>query len=245
MHYHIDSPTATVKDFAAPGHSSRGPSHSRHEAQSPSQWSEASWGSSPRSPVPIPHAPHLRNVSLPHPNAAPRHPSYDYDDASASGPPSGSVVALHPLLSYDPNARMRFNVAQDLSYIQLRPGCSPRMLQELALSPSAPRLLITFPSIPAWPIEVANPRGVTVTDVLGRIRDVLNRPVTQHELVTQFPWAATSAAESFRARTRADPGEYAQGVKRLDIIGPNYFFVGLTRARDGQDRWDIHFSASA
>ncbi|KIJ59990.1 hypothetical protein HYDPIDRAFT_117902 [Hydnomerulius pinastri MD-312] len=97
-----------------------------------------------------------------------------------------------------------------------------------------------MPEFPSWPIEVVNARGVTVSDVLVRIRDVLNRSVSPMETAV-----SGIASEYFRARTRADPREFAQGVKRMDFLGPNVFFLGLSRAYDGQDRWDVHFSSSA
>ncbi|KAH7908895.1 hypothetical protein BJ138DRAFT_1156591 [Hygrophoropsis aurantiaca] len=151
-------------------------------------------------------------------------------------------MALHPLLCYDPTARLMFNVTRDTRYVQLRPECSPRMLQAPALTPPVPRLLITITGFPAWAIEVVNPRGVTVSDVLGRIFDTLNCPVSQQE-ITQYPAAmVTSAGHSFRARTQMVPQEYAQGVKRVDFIAPKVFFVGLTKCRSGHDRWEVHFS---
>jgi len=88
---------------------------------------------------------------------------------------------------------------------------------------------VTIPKLPAWTIEVTNPHGITVNDVLLKIREMLNRSVASHEM--QRP-------------SHADPREHAQGVKGVDFLGPKVFFAGLTRARDGSDSWDLHFSQS-
>lgn len=150
------------------------------------------------------------------------------------------MMVLHPLLSRGPN--MMFNVTLDLAFVQLRPGCPPTRLWELAVQPNVSRMIITIPGLPAWTIEVVNPHGVTVNDVLLKIRETLNRGVSSHEMQMQPPQAASAAIDSFRARSRADQREHAQGVKRLDFLSPKIFFVGLTRARDGSDSWNIHFS---
>ncbi|OAX34422.1 hypothetical protein K503DRAFT_444548 [Rhizopogon vinicolor AM-OR11-026] len=146
-------------------------------------------------------------------------------------------MALHPLLDCGPN--LMFNVARDLAYVRLRPDCSPTRLQEPAVHPSISHMTIAI--FETWSIEVMvmNPRGITVHDVLFRIREHLNRSVAAHEM--HGPLHAV-AMHSFRARCRADPREHAQGVKRVDFLGPKVFFNGLTRARDGSDSWDLHFS---
>lgn len=151
-----------------------------------------------------------------------------------------SMMVLHPLLSRGPN--MMFNITLDLAFVQLRPGCPPTRLWELAVQPNVSRMSITISGLPAWTIEVVNPHGVTVNDVLLKIRETLNRGVSSHEMQMQPPHAASAAIDSFRARSRADQREHAQGVKRLDFLSPKIFFFGLTRARDGSDSWNIHFS---
>ncbi|KAG1816083.1 uncharacterized protein BJ212DRAFT_1272293 [Suillus subaureus] len=212
---------------------------------SSSSHSHKSWGStsstSPASPAPAPstphlhpvslpismtYAPHLHTVSLPHPNAHLHQPPVSF---------------LHPLLSRGPN--IMFNITLDLARVQLRPDCPPARIWEFAVQPQVSRMTIIMSELPAWVIEVINPHGITVNDVLLKIRETLNRGVTSHEMQMHRPSHAVNAAiDSFRARTRADQREHALGVKRLDFLGPKIFFVGLTRARDGSDSWNIHFS---
>lgn len=100
-------------------------------------------------------------------------------------------------------------------------------------------MTIAIFELPAWSIEVINPHGITVNDVLLKIRELLNRSVGSHEM--RGPSHAV-AIDSFWARSRADPREHAQGVKRIDFLGPKIFFAGLSKARDGSDSWDLHFS---
>lgn len=136
-----------------------------------------------------------------------------------------------------------FNITLDLAYVQLRPDCPPNRVWEFAVQPTVSRMTIIIPELPAWIIEVVNPQGITVNDVLLKIRETLNRGVTSHEMQMHRPSHAVNAAiDSFRARSRADQREHALGVKRLDFLGPKVFFAGLTRARDGSDSWNIHFS---
>lgn len=82
---------------------------------------------------------------------------------------------------------------------------------------------------------------MSVYDVLVRIRDVLDRSVSPTEMGAMVSTFTVSASEYSRARTRADPREFAQGVKRIDFLGPNVFFAGLSRSMDGQDRWEVRF----
>lgn len=150
------------------------------------------------------------------------------------------ILALNPLLSYAGRPPVYFNVSQDIQHIRLSHGCSPSLLQAHALNHPSTQLHIHFPEFPYWSVEVTNSRGVTVYDVLVRIHETLNRSVSPQEAsVSPF------ASEYFRARTRADPREYAQGVKRVDFLGPNVFFAGLSQSRDAPNRWDVRFCPSA
>jgi len=189
-------------------------------------------------PIPITNAPHLHTVSLPHPNAHLHQPPVPYQHSSTT---HSSMIVLHPLLSRGPN--IMFNITRDLACIQLRPDCPPNRIWEFAVQPTVSRMTIIISELPAWIIEVMNPHGITVNDVLHKIWETLNRGVASHEMQMHRPSHAVNAAvESFRARSRADQREHALGVKRLDFLGPRIFFVGLSIARDGSDSWNIHFS---
>lgn len=217
---------------------------------SSSSHSHKSWGSPSQAPIPntphlhpvslpvsITNAPHLHTVSLPHPNALFHQSPIPHQHSSTA---HSSMMVLHPLLSHGPN--MMFNVTLDLACVQLRQGCPSTRLWEFAVQPKLSRMSITISELPAWTIEVVNPHGITVNDILLKIRETLNRGVTSHEMQMQPPHAVSAAIDSFRARSRADQREHAQGVKRFDFLSPKLFFVGLTRARDGSDSWNIHFS---
>ncbi|KAH0826777.1 hypothetical protein J3R83DRAFT_5192 [Lanmaoa asiatica] len=192
------------------------------------------------SPGPMPGAPHLHTVSLPHPNSAPHHASSSSSQHHSSFEGSSRILALNPLLSWTGVPALYYDLTRDVQCIQLRPGCPPNLIHEPAVHPCCTHLVLSVPSLPLWStIEVRNSRGVTVYDVLARIRDVLNRSVSSTEMGTLVSISAT-ATEYFRARTRADPREFAQGVKRIDFLGQNVFFAGLLRSTDGRDRWVVH-----
>ncbi|KAI5989590.1 hypothetical protein EDD15DRAFT_2284296 [Pisolithus albus] len=159
------------------------------------------------------------------------------DDIPAGAP---RILALNPLLSYSSMPPIYFNVLHDVRSIRLRNGCSPSSLQQPALNQPVMCICIRFADHPYWSIEVSNPRGVTVLDVLLKIREALQRGVSPQEATVSH-----TVSEYFRARTRADPREYAQGVKRVDFLGPKVFFAGLSPSMDGQNRWDAHFVPTA
>lgn len=231
MNYRIGVPSSSSH------HTGR--SWAMHSAQSgsTSQAFQGHWSALPASPLSqIPNTPLLHPVSLPHPNATSHQSHMSYQHSSTS---HSSFIVLHSLLSYGPN--LRFNVTRDLSHVQLRPGCPSTMLQELAVQPPVSHIIITIPELPAWVIEVVNPRGVTVNNVLAMICETLNQSVASHEM-QRSSRAVNAAIDSSRARSRADPREHTQGVKRVDFLGPKVFFTGLARARDGSDSWEIHFA---
>ncbi|KAF8434739.1 hypothetical protein L210DRAFT_3484952 [Boletus edulis BED1] len=188
------------------------------------------------SPGPMPGAPQLRTVSLPHPNSTP----YPASSSSSHRIPS-CVISVNPLLSWTGVPQLYYNVTRDVQCIQFKQGCTPNLLQQPAVHPARTFLVLSIPSLPPWStFEVRNERGVSAYDVLVRIRDVLNRSVSPAEMGAMVSISA-AASEYFRARTHADPREFAQGMKRIDFLGPNVFFAGLSMSRDGQDRWEVHF----
>ncbi|KAJ8587277.1 hypothetical protein M405DRAFT_316192 [Rhizopogon salebrosus TDB-379] len=205
MHYQLGSSTSSC------GHKS----WAAHNVQ-PGSNSYTAYGHSSGAP---PSAPHLHTVSLPHPNSAPHQYPMSYQHSSTSH--HSLIVSLHPLLSYGPN--LRFNVTRDISEVQLRPGCPPTMLLEPAVQPQVSHMTINIYGVPASTTEVINPRGVTVNDVLVKIREMLYRNVSSHEM---------------------HRSSRAGAMKCIDLLGPKIFFTGLTRAQDGSNRWDIHFSQS-
>lgn len=85
--------------------------------------------------------------------------------------------------------------------------------------------------------------GVSVADVLARVRDVLNQPVSSQEVAAAGTVGA-AAGPWFTARTRADPYEFTQGIKRLDFLGQNVYFAGISPPRDASGYWDVHFCSA-
>ncbi|KAG8216994.1 hypothetical protein J3R82DRAFT_7307 [Butyriboletus roseoflavus] len=218
------------------------PSNSNYKSWTSTSSSHSAPSYPTTSPGPMPSAPHPRTVSLPHPNSAPSHPS-----SSSSSPyhssfeGSSRILSLNPLLAWTGVPPLYYNVTRDVENIQLQPGCPPNLLYAPAVHPVCTHLVLSVPSLPMRPtIEVRNSHGVTVRDVLVRIREVLDRSVSHTEMAMVSIFAAT-ASEYFRVRTLADPREFAQGVKRIDFLGPNVFFAGLSRSMNDQDRWEVRF----
>ncbi|KAF8124523.1 hypothetical protein EV363DRAFT_703992 [Boletus edulis] len=169
------------------------------------------------SPGPMPGAPQLRTVSLPHPNSTPYPASSSSSHHPSSFESPSCVISVNPLLSWTGVPQLYYNVTRDVQCIQFKQGCTPNLLQQPAVHPARTFLVLSIPSLPPWStFEVRNERGVSAYDVLVRIRDVLNRSVSPAEMG-------------------------AMGMKRIDFLGPNVFFAGLSMSRDGQDRWEVHF----
>lgn len=206
-------------------------------SSTPAQYGRDS-GHASGSPAPmLPGAPRVNTVSLPHPNSSPHDGSAGQYDLPVGAP---RILALNPLLSYASVPPIYFNVLHDVRSIRLRNGCPPSSLQQPALNQPVTCIRIRFANHPFGSIEVSNPHGVTVLDVLLKIREALHRGVSPQEATISH-----TVSEYFRARTRADPSEYAQGVKRVDFLGSNVFFAGLSPSMDGQNRWDAHFVPTA
>jgi hypothetical protein len=115
-------------------------------------------------------------------------------------------------------------------------------MNELAIAPRSARVFIRVPGLSRWTLEVSNPSGVTVHDVLTRIYAFFHHQLAKEEFVLfPGPVQANSSA-AFNQRTSRDPAERAQGMKRLDLVFPNIFLVGMSRATDGSDSWYIHLA---
>ncbi|EIW78120.1 hypothetical protein CONPUDRAFT_138552 [Coniophora puteana RWD-64-598 SS2] len=196
---------------------------------------------SPWSTAGYPNAPHMGSVPLPPPGSTTPQVTPCKLPYSAPHANHASIISLHPLLSYDPSGRMMFDIRQDLRLLCLRPPFTPDQYREQAVGPASTRMAITVPNAPYWQIDVSNPQGVTVWDVLTRLSQVLSTTVNTQEAAA-LAAGIQAASASFNARCGSDSRVRAQGMKRFDFLGMKFFFVGLTRARDGSDRWEAHFA---
>ena len=129
-----------------------------------------------------------------------------------------------------------------LAHIRFRPCYSPSVMNEQALFPALNRMCITIPGIPVWVVDVRNPTTVTVSDVLGTLHAFFDASVDREEFLTFPPEIQRTSADAFNLRISQNPAARSYGMKRLDLIYPNVYFVGLTRAVNGSLRWDIHLA---
>jgi hypothetical protein len=161
---------------------------------------------------------------------------------------SSSIVPrlrINPRISY--NTRQRTSVAYDLRFDPTSGGSNLQFLslnQELtainlfqwATSPPTNRLMLWHPKLP-WYLKVrqTNATGITVQDVLFGIFEQLRRPITQHEYYTDEVTHRDRELYSlaFEDRCAGDIDEILKGIRRIDFLGREVFFVGLKPSKDG------------
>ncbi|EIN08146.1 hypothetical protein PUNSTDRAFT_44747 [Punctularia strigosozonata HHB-11173 SS5] len=153
-------------------------------------------------------APHMGTVPLP--------------DVAA---PSSTPLSVNPAIAY--GSCTQFDLGLSV------PGVLT--VSEPAFSPSVPRVLIRIPGTPT-PILVTHPTGqpLTVRRTMHDIWTFLHAPIDGAEFRT---WPAQiQAAASVAFRQRASLGgssDFSQGLRRVDVLGQNVVFAGLSPLADG------------
>jgi hypothetical protein len=154
-------------------------------------------------------------------------------------------LRINPRISY--NTRQQTSVVYDLrfdptsggsnlQFLSLNPELTAINLFQWATSPPTNRLMLWHPKLP-WYLKVrqTNATGITVQDVLFGIFQQLRRPITQHEYyseeVTHQDRELYSSA--FEDRCAGDIDEILKGIRRIDFLGREVFFVGLKPSKDG------------
>lgn len=103
-------------------------------------------------------------------------------------------------------------------------------LSQHAIVPSVNRLCLLCPELP-WKISVANPKGITVADVLHSVFETLNVQITESEY-----WLASDDAQkrmngayldATHEKTGVPGRDPKEGVKRVDYLGDLIFFNGI------------------
>lgn len=149
-------------------------------------------------------------------------------------------MRLHPLLVNSPQQPpVQCDVTRPPNEIGIVRNDRPFSLGEQAIYPSHQRLFVRYKT---WTIDVTNNSGVTVGDVLATICYTMQTPVTSYEFSQFNPDSQSKASQYFIARTAGNEAAYKQGVIRCDFVGRTRFFVGLVRARDGSDCWDLQLA---
>lgn len=148
---------------------------------------------------------------------------------------TGPPPILHPILTYNSSSLITCNISQRVTQIQLH---STYSFNEPAVQshPSTSRMILNIKGFPQWFIEVVNPYGVTVGDVLARICETMNYSVSNTEFNTFGNGMRTLASNSF-AQRQNDQNALTQGVQRSDCM-ERKLFVGL-QASVNSYSWDV------
>ncbi|KAJ7274833.1 hypothetical protein C8J57DRAFT_1312855 [Mycena rebaudengoi] len=146
-----------------------------------------------------------------------------------------SAVKLSPLLRC--GAARWGSMPVDFSWTRSPTAASqPRQLSEPATCPGLPSLTVISELLP-WPITVyasgISLRWVTVADVLGAIYEALSIHVDEQQFVD---WASHEGKKTQR-RLR-----YRKGMMRLDFLGGQTRFAGLSESEMGCDIWVLNLA---
>ncbi|KAF9461021.1 hypothetical protein BDZ94DRAFT_1310991 [Collybia nuda] len=188
-------------------------------------------------PQSTPYAPSVHSIPLPHGS------SPYFSDPST---PSSSIrqvadgPSLHYLLDYDPTGCLIYDIRLPPNHS--RPKMAQRLnIQEAATSPAVQQMYIRIPGLP-WAIDVRNPQGVTLENVLSIMFATLQGVLAKEEFGILSSQLANTASATFHARARVNPQAMSEGVKRVDCLGSKVLFLGITRAVDGTNTWNVRFS---
>ena len=116
------------------------------------------------------------------------------------------------------------------------------ILDSPATQPPVSKFYITCALFPRWVVDVRNPRGVTVRDVLLAVYDKLRKQVTSHEFqrLPQQQQALIQEAAQWRIRhSRNSEYERSRGIRRIDWLLKTTRFVGLTPSTDAPYTWTL------
>lgn len=122
-------------------------------------------------------------------------------------------------------------------------------MTHMHIQPVAEDPLPHFP----WPIEIANPRGITCGDVLDAIARKLLEYVPEKEYNGWTHHRRVMAARTYhqRARKSVDPAKLEgalvvrDGLRRIDYVGGKVIFHGLEQASvTVDDTWFMFLGAS-
>lgn len=137
---------------------------------------------------------------------------------------------------------LRYPFGQDLAlpYANWNHSLSP----QLATSPPVQSLVIWHPKLP-WRIKVQASNagiGITLGDVFNGIHEQLRLPIGHHEyytveLTSEDRDMLTSV---FEERCAGDSREVVGGLRRVDFLGKDVYFVGLLKSKDG--KWEMKTS---
>lgn len=160
--------------------------------------------------------------------------------ASSSIRQASDGPSLHYLLDYDRTGRLIYDIRLPPNHS--RPKLAQRLnIREAATAPAVQQMYIRIPGLP-WVIDVRNPQGVTLENVLSTMFVTLQGVIAKEEYGMLSSQLANAASATFHTRARINPQAMSEGVKRVDCLGSKVLFLGITRAIDGSNTWNVRFS---
>lgn len=215
--------------------------------------------------VPLPPSPNSHYAALPIAHAAP--PYITPLPAPPSAIPTLASLALgthfspHPLLEFDPeNPKLAWDVR--LPPETIRASNNPirghqwhkltsRTLQQQALSPPWTFMRLKCELLP-WVVEVSNPSGVTVQDVLEAVYECLREPIEREDwreasvdwrgrLKEVWKRRCMMAGEMLDGGRVARMEEEKMGVRRVDWLLWDFEWLGIRKSSTELETWEMGF----
>lgn len=92
-------------------------------------------------------------------------------------------------------------------------------------------------------IQICNPQGITLEDVLRSIANQAQIPVSSSHFATLDQNRQKQVTEFFHRRVASNRAAHDQGLKGVDTLGPKILFVGLSRSPDGSGAYIVQLAA--
>ncbi|KAF8202135.1 hypothetical protein BJ912DRAFT_429497 [Pholiota molesta] len=150
-----------------------------------------------------------------------------------------SIIAHPTWVSYD--LRIHPSSRHDLNLPFRNHPLDAIDLTQPVSSPLTSQLVLWHRKLPWYiNIQASHPsRGVTIQDLLEGIYEELELPIGYHEYCTA---ELTSGDRdmlnmAFQKRCRGNKGEIRRGVRRIDFLGQECCFAGISRSRNGT--WEL------
>lgn len=109
-------------------------------------------------------------------------------------------------------------------------------LFQFATSPPVDEMCLWHPRLPWYVrIQATHPNGVTLADLFVQMYDQLHEGITSNEYFNVFLTSEDreEVSNAFAQRTHGYPVLRHKGVMRIDFLGADIMFVGLSKSKDG------------
>ena len=113
-------------------------------------------------------------------------------------------------------------------------------LCQLITSPPIHHMTLWHRKLPwKFDIEASQPNGITIYDLFRHLYQPLHQPIAQEEFYTDelAPGDREELIMAFQTRCAMFPDQLLAGVRRIDFLGQEVYFIGLKRRQGGN--WEI------